>query len=111
VPYISVLTDPTTGGVTASFAMLGDLNIAEPKALIGFAGPRVIEQTIRQKLPDGFQRSEFLLEKGMLDLIVDRRELKATIAGALRFMGATQAAASPVAAVDEAVAGEPAPLT
>ena len=68
LPYISVLTDPTTGGVTASFAMLGDLNIAEPKALIGFAGPRVIEQTIRQKLPEGFQRSEFLLEKGMLDL-------------------------------------------
>ena len=88
LPYISVLTDPTTGGVTASFAMLGDLNIAEPKALIGFAGPRVIEQTIRQKLPDGFQRSEFLLEKGMLDLVVDRREMKATIANALRFMGA-----------------------
>ena len=77
LPYISVLTDPTTGGVTASFAMLGDLNIAEPKALIGFAGPRVIEQTIRQKLPEGFQRSEFLLEKGMLDLVVDRREMKA----------------------------------
>jgi acetyl-CoA carboxylase carboxyl transferase subunit beta len=111
LPYISVLTDPTTGGVTASFAMLGDLNIAEPKALIGFAGPRVIEQTIRQKLPDGFQRSEFLLEKGMLDLIVDRREMKATIAGALRFMGATQAAASPVVALDEAVAGEPASQT
>ena len=73
LPYISVLTDPTTGGVTASFAMLGDVNIAEPKALIGFAGPRVIEQTIRQKLPDGFQRSEFLLEKGMIDMIVDRR--------------------------------------
>jgi acetyl-CoA carboxylase carboxyl transferase subunit beta len=88
LPYISVLTDPTTGGVTASFAMLGDLNIAEPKALIGFAGPRVIEQTIRQKLPEGFQRSEFLLEKGMLDLIVDRREMKAVIANALRFMGA-----------------------
>src|SRR6516165_9186024 len=91
LPYIAVLTDPTTGGVTASFAMLGDLNIAEPKALIGFAGPRVIEQTIRQKLPGGFQRSEFLLEKGMLDLIVDRRELKAMIAGALRFMGAEPA--------------------
>jgi acetyl-CoA carboxylase carboxyl transferase subunit beta len=86
LPYVSVLTDPTTGGVTASFAMLGDVNIAEPKALIGFAGPRVIEQTIRQKLPDGFQRSEFLLERGMLDLVVDRRELKATIAKALRFM-------------------------
>ena len=76
LPYISVLTDPTTGGVTASFAMLGDVNIAEPKALIGFAGPRVIEQTIRQKLPEGFQRSEFLLEHGMLDLVVDRREMK-----------------------------------
>ena len=75
-----MLTDPTTGGVTASFAMLGDLNIAEPKALIGFAGPRVIEQTIRQKLPEGFQRSEFLLEKGMIDLVIDRREMKATIA-------------------------------
>jgi acetyl-CoA carboxylase carboxyl transferase subunit beta len=93
VPYISVLTDPTTGGVTASFAMLGDLNIAEPKALIGFAGPRVIEQTIRQKLPEGFQRSEFLLEHGMLDMVVDRRELKATIARGLRFMGAVAAAA------------------
>ncbi len=76
-----MLTDPTTGGVTASFAMLGDLNIAEPKALIGFAGPRVIEQTIRQKLPEGFQRSEFLLDKGMLDLVVDRREMKTVIAG------------------------------
>jgi acetyl-CoA carboxylase carboxyl transferase subunit beta len=86
LPYISVLTDPTTGGVTASFAMLGDLNIAEPKALIGFAGPRVIEQTIRQKLPEGFQRSEFLIEKGMLDVVLDRREMKATIANALRFM-------------------------
>src|SRR6266511_432126 len=86
LPYISVLTDPTTGGVTASFAMLGDLNIAEPKALIGFAGPRVIEQTIRQKLPDGFQRSEFLLEKGMIDLITDRREMKTVLAQTLRFM-------------------------
>src|SRR6266850_1095195 len=88
LPYIAVLTDPTTGGVTASFAMLGDLNIAEPKAQIGFAGPRVIEQTIRQKLPEGFQRAEFLIEKGMLDLVVDRREMKALIAKALRFMGA-----------------------
>lgn len=87
VPYISVLTDPTTGGVTASFAMLGDLNIAEPGALIGFAGPRVIEQTIRQKLPQGFQRSEFLLEHGMLDAVVHRRELKPYIARALDFMG------------------------
>jgi acetyl-CoA carboxylase carboxyl transferase subunit beta len=96
IPYISILTDPTTGGVTASFAMLGDLNIAEPGALIGFAGPRVIEQTIRQKLPEGFQRSEFLLEHGMLDLIVDRREMKSTIGRALRFMGqhAVDAAAS-----------------
>ncbi len=86
LPYVSVLTDPTTGGVTASFAMLGDLNIAEPKALIGFAGPRVIEQTIRQKLPEGFQRSEFLLDKGFIDLIVDRRELRATLARTLRIM-------------------------
>ncbi len=92
LPFISVLTDPTTGGVTASFAMLGDLNIAEPKALIGFAGPRVIEQTIRQKLPEGFQRSEFLLEHGMIDMVVDRRELKATIARSLAFMGARAAA-------------------
>jgi acetyl-CoA carboxylase carboxyl transferase subunit beta len=80
LPYISVLTDPTTGGVTASFAMLGDVHIAEPKALIGFAGPRVIEQTIRQKLPEGFQRSEFLLEHGMVDVITPRAELKPTIA-------------------------------
>ena len=94
LPYISVLTDPTTGGVTASFAMLGDLNVAEPKALIGFAGPRVIEQTIRQKLPEGFQRSEFLLEKGMIDFVVDRREMKSVIARALRFMGATAPAAA-----------------
>ncbi|HEX3103713.1 MAG TPA: acetyl-CoA carboxylase, carboxyltransferase subunit beta [Terriglobales bacterium] len=86
VPYISVLTDPTTGGVTASFAMLGDLNIAEPGALIGFAGPRVIEQTIRQKLPPGFQRSEFLLEHGMLDAVVHRKEMKAYISRALDFM-------------------------
>jgi acetyl-CoA carboxylase carboxyl transferase subunit beta len=86
VPYISVLTDPTTGGVTASFAMLGDLNIAEPGALIGFAGPRVIEQTIRQKLPQGFQRSEFLLEHGMLDAVVHRRNLKPYISRALDFM-------------------------
>ena len=88
VPYVSVLTDPTTGGVTASFAMLGDLNIAEPGALIGFAGPRVIEQTIRQRLPQGFQRSEFLLEHGMLDAVVHRKELKSYISRALDFMGA-----------------------
>jgi acetyl-CoA carboxylase carboxyl transferase subunit beta len=86
VPYVSVLTDPTTGGVTASFAMLGDLNIGEPGALIGFAGPRVIEQTIRQKLPPGFQRSEFLLEHGMLDAVVSRKEMKGYIARALEFM-------------------------
>jgi acetyl-CoA carboxylase carboxyl transferase subunit beta len=85
IPYISVLTDPTTGGVTASLAMLGDLNIAEPGALIGFAGPRVIEQTIRQKLPEGFQRSEFLLKHGMLDAVVPRAELKMYITEALRF--------------------------
>ena len=97
VPFVSILTDPTTGGVTASFAMLGDLNIAEPKALIGFAGPRVIEQTIRQKLPDGFQRSEFLVEHGMLDLVVDRREMKTTLARALRFMRAEPAALERVA--------------
>jgi acetyl-CoA carboxylase carboxyl transferase subunit beta len=88
VPYISLLTDPTTGGVTASFAMLGDLNIAEPGALIGFAGPRVIEQTIRQKLPPGFQRSEFLLQHGMLDAVVPRKALKPYIARALEFMTA-----------------------
>jgi acetyl-CoA carboxylase carboxyl transferase subunit beta len=88
VPYICILTDPTTGGVTASFAMLGDLNIAEPGALIGFAGPRVIEQTIRQKLPEGFQRSEFLLEKGFLDAVVHRRELKGYLIRALEFLRA-----------------------
>jgi len=86
VPYICVLTDPTTGGVTASFAMLGDLNIAEPGALIGFAGPRVIEQTIRQKLPEGFQRSEFLLEKGFLDAVVHRRDLKSYLIRAVEFL-------------------------
>ena len=96
LPFVSVLTDPTTGGVTASFAMLGDLNIAEPKALIGFAGPRVIEQTIKQKLPEGFQRSEFLVEHGMLDLVVDRRDMKSTLSRALRFMRAEPAAMTPV---------------
>ena len=84
IPFISVLTDPTTGGVTASFAMLGDLNIAEPRALIGFAGPRVIEQTIRQTLPDGFQRSEYLLEHGMVDMIVPRKEMKQKLSELLR---------------------------
>ncbi|MFI5176168.1 MAG: acetyl-CoA carboxylase, carboxyltransferase subunit beta [Terriglobia bacterium] len=86
VPFISILTDPTTGGVTASFAMLGDLNVAEPGALIGFAGPRVINQTIRQKLPEGFQRSEFLLEHGMLDAIVSRKELRQFLIQSLDFM-------------------------
>ena len=112
VPYLSVLADPTTGGVTASFAMLGDLNLAEPRALIGFAGPRVIEQTIRQKLPEGFQTSEFLLEKGFLDAIVDRRDLKPTLARAIRMMlglaAPVEAAAPPPA---EAVAAAPAPRT
>jgi acetyl-CoA carboxylase carboxyl transferase subunit beta len=86
LPFLSVLTDPTTGGVTASYAMLGDLNVAEPGALIGFAGPRVIEQTIRQKLPEGFQRSEFLLDHGMLDMVVDRRELKKTLVRCLQLL-------------------------
>ncbi len=86
LPYISVLTDPTMGGVSAGFAFLGDIVIAEPKALIGFAGPRVIENTVREKLPEGFQRSEFLLQKGTLDMIVDRRQLRATIAGALAML-------------------------
>jgi acetyl-CoA carboxylase carboxyl transferase subunit beta len=116
LPYISVLTDPTTGGVTASFAMLGDLNIAEPKALIGFAGPRVIEQTIRQTLPEGFQRSEFLLERGMLDMVVDRRELKDVITRVLRFAIPRPAAVTqPAAAVALAPPGSvavapPAPI-
>ena len=104
LPYVSVLTDPTTGGVTASFAMLGDVNIAEPKALIGFAGPRVIEQTIRQKLPEGFQRSEFLLEHGMLDMIVDRREMKDVIGRFLRFARRPAQAAPAVLAAQVAVA-------
>jgi acetyl-CoA carboxylase carboxyl transferase subunit beta len=94
LPFISVLTDPTTGGVTASFAMLGDVILAEPKALIGFAGPRVIEQTIRQKLPKGFQRSEFLLEHGMIDMVVDRREMRNTIVRMLDFMMKDQKAAA-----------------
>jgi acetyl-CoA carboxylase carboxyl transferase subunit beta len=88
LPYVSILTDPTTGGTTASFAMLGDVNLAEPKALIGFAGPRVIEETIKQGLPEGFQRSEFLLDHGMVDKVVDRRQLKATVAALLRHLWA-----------------------
>jgi acetyl-CoA carboxylase carboxyl transferase subunit beta len=95
VPYICVLTNPTTGGVTASFAMLGDLNIAEPGALIGFAGPRVIEQTIRQKLPERFQRSEFLLEKGFLDAVVHRRDLKNHLIRALHFLRASPRVSEP----------------
>jgi acetyl-CoA carboxylase carboxyl transferase subunit beta len=90
IPYISIMTDPTTGGVTASFAMLGDVNIAEPKALIGFAGPRVIEQTIRQTLPEGFQRSEFLLEKGMVDLVLHRSQMRPTLISLIQiFTGKT----------------------
>jgi acetyl-CoA carboxylase carboxyl transferase subunit beta len=86
IPYISVLTDPTMGGVSASFAMLGDINVAEPRALIGFAGPRVIEQTVRETLPEGFQRSEFLLTHGAIDLIIDRREMSDRIAGLLNIL-------------------------
>ena len=97
VPYISLMTDPTTGGVTASFAMLGDLNIAEPGALIGFAGPRVIEQTIRQKLPEGFQRSEFLLEHGFLDAIVERKNLKPYLTQSLAWLTAAETTAPPEA--------------
>jgi acetyl-CoA carboxylase carboxyl transferase subunit beta len=106
LPFVSLLTDPTTGGVTASFAMLGDFNIAEPKALIGFAGPRVIEQTIRQKLPEGFQRSEFLLEHGMIDMVVDRREIKSVLGRVLRFMGATPTPLEPPIPVAAAVDAE-----
>lgn len=95
LPYVSILTDPTTGGVTASFAMLGDLNIAEPRALIGFAGPRVIEQTIRQKLPAGFQRSEFLLEHGMLDMVVDRARMRDVLISSLEFMRPVEARPAP----------------
>jgi acetyl-CoA carboxylase carboxyl transferase subunit beta len=107
VPYISILTDPTTGGVTASFAMLGDLNLAEPKALIGFAGPRVIEQTIRQPLPAGFQRSEYLLQHGMLDMIVERGVMRDTLAKVLRFF--TQSESSIAAATPERVEAVPVP--
>jgi len=92
IPYISVLTHPTTGGVSASLGMLGDINIAEPGALIGFAGPRVIEQTVREKLPEGFQRSEFLLQKGAIDMIVDRRQMRDEVAALLALMsGGSQA--------------------
>ena len=94
LPFISVMTDPTMGGVSASLAMLGDLNIAEPKALIGLAGPRVIQQTVRETLPEGFQRSEFLLEHGALDMIVDRRELRDRIGAMLRLLGGKEPAAA-----------------
>jgi acetyl-CoA carboxylase carboxyl transferase subunit beta len=101
IPYISVMTDPTTGGVSASLAMLGDINIAEPQALIGFAGPRVIEQTVRQKLPDGFQRSEFLLDHGAIDMIVDRRRLREEIADLLaKFANRRKPSAEPQAPVE-----------
>jgi len=107
VPYISILTDPTTGGVTASYAMLGDLNIAEPKALIGFAGPRVIEQTIREKLPEEFQRSEFLVEHGMLDFIVERREMRDILIRCLKFLVNAEAlaASAPAAAAPASTSG------
>jgi acetyl-CoA carboxylase carboxyl transferase subunit beta len=95
IPYISLLTDPTTGGVTASFAMLGDLILAEPRALIGFAGPRVIAETIRQALPEGFQRSEFLLEHGQLDLVVERKELRVTLRRILAFFSGRAPAPAP----------------
>jgi len=105
LPYISILTDPTTGGVTASFAMLGDLILAEPRALIGFAGPRVIEQTIRQKLPEGFQRSEFLLDKGMLDMVVERKRMPEVLASCFDFMlGRLPGRAGPA---DGAISGSP----
>ena len=94
LPFISVMTDPTTGGVSASLAMLGDLNLAEPRALIGFAGARVIQQTVRETLPEGFQRSEFLLEHGALDMIVDRREMRARIGAVLRLLLKQPAAAA-----------------
>ena len=104
LPYISILSDPTTGGVTASYGMLGDVNLAEPGALIGFAGPRVIEQTIKQELPDGFQRAEFLLEHGMVDVVVDRRVLKATVSRLLRHMlGLPDPAVAPVVEPEERV--------
>jgi len=105
VPFVSVLTDPTTGGVSASLAMLGDINVGEPKALIGFAGPRVIQQTVRETLPEGFQRSEFLLEHGALDMIIDRRNMRDELASLLSKLMKTSAPAAPVAPVDSAPAG------
>ncbi len=111
LPYIVVLTNPTTGGVTASYAMLGDVHIAEPGALIGFAGPRVIEQTIREKLPDGFQRSEFLREHGMVDMVVHRHKLRSTISRICRLLGSEALPDNLPAPVDPEPAGEPAPAT
>jgi acetyl-CoA carboxylase carboxyl transferase subunit beta len=105
LPFISVLTDPTTGGVSASLAMLGDLNVAEPRALIGFAGPRVIQQTVRETLPEGFQRSEFLLDHGALDLIVDRRDMRERLGSLLRML-----MRQPAAAVQPAPESEPVPV-
>jgi acetyl-CoA carboxylase carboxyl transferase subunit beta len=104
LPYLVILTDPTTGGVTASYAMLGDVHIAEPGALIGFAGPRVIEQTIREKLPEGFQRAEYLKEKGMVDLVLDRRRMKTVVAQILSILTARKAAS--LAPADEAAPGD-----
>jgi acetyl-CoA carboxylase carboxyl transferase subunit beta len=102
LPYVSVMTDPTTGGVSASLAMLGDLNIAEPRALIGFAGARVIQQTVRETLPEGFQRSEFLLEHGALDMIVDRRDMRDRVGSMLRLLLKQQPAAAPAVTADAA---------
>jgi acetyl-CoA carboxylase carboxyl transferase subunit beta len=107
LPFISYLTDPTTGGVTASFAMLGDVIVAEPGALIGFAGPRVIEQTIREKLPEGFQRTEFLLQTGVIDMVLPRQEARSTLARILHFFGAAGVTAAPSAPATP----EPAPTT
>jgi len=107
LPYIVVLTNPTTGGVTASYAMLGDVHLAEPGALIGFAGPRVIEQTIREKLPEGFQRAEYLLDHGMIDMVVHRHQLRPTIARLCRLLGA---GASPASAAEESLVIEAEPV-
>jgi acetyl-CoA carboxylase carboxyl transferase subunit beta len=105
IPFISVLTDPTMGGVSASFAMLGDINVAEPRALIGFAGPRVIEQTVRQKLPEGFQRSEFLVEHGAIDLIIDRREMRDKLASLLAMLTRQPAPAGQLSRTPETESG------
>jgi acetyl-CoA carboxylase carboxyl transferase subunit beta len=116
LPFISVMTDPTTGGVSASLAMLGDLNMAEPRALIGFAGPRVIQQTVRETLPEGFQRSEFLLEHGALDMIVDRRDMRDRVSSSLRVLmklppapPPAAASATPAVSAESPAASAPAP--